>query len=66
MMSFLERPSFEELPIDKKGLAGNAWGLWGDDDQIGTLNLLTEEVVGRAAKDEIRTGQRISLKQVTP
>ena len=25
------------------------WGRWGDDDQIGTLNLITAEVVAAAA-----------------
>ncbi|KAH8889034.1 hypothetical protein GQ53DRAFT_795461 [Thozetella sp. PMI_491] len=54
-------PSFEDLPVDKNGPGKNAWGLWGTDDQLGTLNHLTDEVVGRAAKEEIRTGQRVSL-----
>ena len=36
------------------------WGRWGDDDQIGTLNHLTDDVV-RAAMDSARTGQRVSL-----
>ncbi|MCF3182597.1 cyclase family protein [Streptomyces polychromogenes] len=38
----------------------NNWGRWGADDEIGTLNLITEEVV-RAAAAEIRTGRRIPL-----
>lgn len=36
------------------------WGRWGDDDQIGTLNLVTDEVVKRAA-GEVRAGRRFSL-----
>jgi kynurenine formamidase len=36
------------------------WGRWGDDDQIGTLNFLTDEVV-RAAAACVRTGRRFSL-----
>ncbi len=36
------------------------WGRWGADDEIGTLNLLTDEVV-RAAAACIRTGRRFSL-----
>ncbi|KAF9878094.1 isopropanol dehydrogenase [Colletotrichum karsti] len=55
-------PDFEDLPLDKKGPHGNAWGLWGPDDQLGTLNLLTDDVVANAAKENIITGQRISLK----
>ena len=27
----------------------NNWGRWGDDDELGTLNLITPEVVKRAA-----------------
>ncbi len=29
---------------------GSSWGLWGDDDQLGTLNLLTDERTHRAAE----------------
>jgi kynurenine formamidase len=36
------------------------WGRWGDDDEIGTLNYLTDEVVRRAASC-IRSGRRFSL-----
>jgi kynurenine formamidase len=36
------------------------WGRWGDDDQIGTLNLVTDEVVKRAAS-QVRDGRRFSL-----
>jgi len=36
------------------------WGRWGDDDQIGTLNLLTDDVV-RSAATSIRSGRRFSL-----
>lgn len=53
---------FSDLPLDKNGPHGNAWGLWGPDDQLGTLNYLTDEVVARTAKEEIQTGKRVSLK----
>jgi kynurenine formamidase len=36
------------------------WGRWGDDDQIGTLNFLTDDVV-KAAAGSIRSGKRFSL-----
>jgi kynurenine formamidase len=36
------------------------WGRWGADDQIGTLNFLTDEVV-RDAAGCIRSGRRFSL-----
>ncbi|MCX5198585.1 cyclase family protein [Streptomyces sp. NBC_00249] len=38
----------------------NNWGRWGTEDEIGTLNLITDEVV-RTAAAEIRTGRRIPL-----
>ncbi|MEZ5165354.1 MAG: cyclase family protein [Acidimicrobiales bacterium] len=36
------------------------WGRWGDDDRIGTLNLLTDASVAAAAAT-IRTGHRVPL-----
>jgi kynurenine formamidase len=36
------------------------WGRWGDDDRIGTLNLITDEVVTAAAAT-IETGRRVQL-----
>ncbi|KAH8894569.1 hypothetical protein GQ53DRAFT_716284 [Thozetella sp. PMI_491] len=54
------RPPFQSLPLDKSGPAGNAWGLYGADDELGALNLLTPEVVAAAAS-EIKTGERVCL-----
>jgi kynurenine formamidase len=50
------------LPDDVKALAAKVrnWGRWGDDDEIGTLNLITDDVVKAAAK-EIKTGKRLAL-----
>ncbi|OLZ71573.1 cyclase [Streptomyces sp. IMTB 2501] len=50
------------LPEEFHEIAGrvNNWGRWGADDEIGTLNLITDEVV-RAAAAEVRTGRRIPL-----
>ena len=36
------------------------WGRWGEDDELGTLNLITDEVRSRAAV-EVRTGRSVSL-----
>jgi kynurenine formamidase len=49
------------LPDDVAALAARVrnWGRWGDADELGTLNLLTDDVV-RDAAAEIRTGRRIS------
>ena len=54
------RPSFDSLPLDKYGPPGNAWGLYGADDELGALNMLTAETVVAAAQ-EIKTGERVSL-----
>jgi len=50
------------LPPEVKELAARVrnWGRWGDDDEIGTLNLITDDVV-RSAVAEIRVGKRIAL-----
>jgi kynurenine formamidase len=40
--------------------ARHNWGRWGDDDQIGTANLLTAERVAAAAA-LVKTGKRFSL-----
>ncbi|MFJ5777617.1 cyclase family protein [Streptomyces sp. NPDC093094] len=50
------------LPAEFHDIAGrvNNWGRWGADDEIGTLNLITGEVV-RAAAACVRTGRRVPL-----
>ena len=50
------------LPADVKELAAKVrnWGRWGDDDEIGTLNLITDDVVKSAVK-EVKTGHRLAL-----
>nr|WP_145485942.1 MULTISPECIES: cyclase family protein [Streptomyces] len=50
------------LPQEFHEIAGrvNNWGHWGAADEIGTLNLITDEVV-RSAVAEVRTGRRIPL-----
>ncbi|KAI8147381.1 putative cyclase-domain-containing protein [Fennellomyces sp. T-0311] len=36
-------PLYDELPIDAKYPKNSAWGIYGEDDNLGTLNLLTRE-----------------------
>jgi hypothetical protein len=43
-------PKFDELPNFHE-YSGCAWGVWGEGDQLGTVNLLTEDVVAEAAKE---------------
>lgn len=53
-------PSYAELPLDDRHPPGCAWGVFGADDEVGTINLLTPERVVRAA-GLVRTGQVFSL-----
>lgn len=59
-------PSFEDLPLRKGDPMLSAWGLYGDGDQLGTLNRLTDERVAAAARDEIRTGARYHAFSISP
>ncbi|KAL2825997.1 hypothetical protein BDW59DRAFT_145725 [Aspergillus cavernicola] len=54
-------PTFDNLTLDPNGPPGNAWGLFGSQNELGMLNLLTPELVRKAASEEIRDGVRISL-----
>jgi hypothetical protein len=58
--SKMKRPAFDELPLNKGDPPFSAWGLYGPDDELGTLNLLTPDVVKKAGK-EIQTGDRVGL-----
>lgn len=58
-MPFHNKPAFDDLPLNKTGPPGNAWGLFGPNDQCGMLNLLTPDRTCAAAS-EIRDGVRIS------
>lgn len=53
-------PSFDELPIKPDYPPHSAWGVFGDDDEIGTLNLLTPERVAAAAR-LVKTGEVFAM-----
>lgn len=55
----LQKPTFQSLPLRPDGPRGNAWGLFGEHDEMGMLNLLTPENTAAAAK-EIVEGVRVS------
>ncbi len=60
-MSLPERlPDFADLPVKPEYPPHSAWGVFGDDDQIGTLNLLTPERVAAAAQ-LVKTGQIFAM-----
>jgi hypothetical protein len=53
-------PKFSDLPLDPTHPPHSAWGLWGQDDELGTLNHLSPERTVEAAK-MITTGTRVGL-----
>jgi kynurenine formamidase len=53
-------PGYNELPTRPGAPAGAAWGVFGDDDQVGTINLLTPERVKQAA-GFVRSGKVFAL-----
>jgi hypothetical protein len=55
-----QRPSFDELLARTDAPAGSTWGLWGADDALGCLNLITEEKVAQSGR-MIRAGRRFPL-----
>ncbi len=50
------------LPAEFHAIAKrvNNWGRWGASDELGTLNLITDQVV-RDAAATVRTGHRVPL-----
>ncbi len=53
-------PRHDELPVREGAPAGAAWGVFGDLDELGTINLLTPATVVAAARS-IRSGQTFAL-----
>ena len=53
--TFDELPSFHDMP-------GCGW-IWGGDDQLGTVNLLSDEVVQRACREEVRCANVILWRE---
>lgn len=54
-------PARHNLPTIEGAPEGAAW-VWGKDDQLGRLNLLTPRRTAEAAKELIRTGERVNVK----
>src|SRR5262245_42242898 len=53
-------PSYDELPVRAGAPAGAAWGVFGADDEVGTINLLTAARVREAAR-LVRNGTVFAL-----
>lgn len=62
-MNISKLPAFDELPLHEGDPPNSAWGLW-SNSQLGSLNYLTSERTLDAAKHEIITGERVTLKYV--
>lgn len=56
-------PKFDDLPLRVGDPHHSAWGLW-RNPALGALNHLTDEIVLRAAREEIRTGERVTMEWV--
>jgi hypothetical protein len=59
----ISRPAFSELPLRKGDPKASAWQLWGKDDELGSLNLITEDV-SRSAAAEVALGKSVNLKYI--
>ncbi|HLF76785.1 MAG TPA: cyclase family protein [Dehalococcoidia bacterium] len=53
-------PRYQDLPVFEKTGERHAWGIWGEGDQVGTLNFITAEKVA-AASQSVRSGKVINL-----
>ncbi|OJX65646.1 MAG: hypothetical protein BGO95_01990 [Micrococcales bacterium 73-13] len=53
-------PAYRDLPRTPEGGSPVAWGLWGDEDDIGLMNLLTPEKALEGAR-AVRTGRVFPL-----
>ena len=53
-------PRYDELPVRAGAPKGAAWGVFGDADELGTINLMTPQCVVKAAA-EIRAGRVFPL-----
>ena len=53
-------PGYHELGLIEKTGARHAWGVFGPEDQLGTLNFITPEVVAAATR-EVAAGEVVNL-----
>jgi kynurenine formamidase len=53
-------PRYDDLPRNDALGMNHCWGVFGPDDQVGTLNFLTDDVVA-AAMSEVNSGRRFNL-----
>lgn len=56
----MSTPTYQELLARTDAPAGSAWGVFGEGDQLGSLNFITPQVT-RAAAGLVRTGRIVNL-----
>ncbi len=64
MAGYSNIPDYDDLPAVKGMPQGCAWGIFDKDgkkDNLGTINLITPEIV-KAAVSEVKEGVSVSLK----
>ena len=49
-IDFKKLPKFADLPVKAGAPADSTWGLWGEDDELGCVNMLSAEGIAKAAK----------------
>ena len=60
-----ERPVPSKAEVDAYFTERRNWGRWGNDDQVGAVNLITPEKRARAAS-LVRSGRAVSLSREFP
>lgn len=57
-------PELFDLPLNEGDPPYSAWGLWNDSRtaSLGSLNYLTNDVVLKTTREEVRTGERVGLE----
>ncbi|OJJ06482.1 hypothetical protein ASPVEDRAFT_65179 [Aspergillus versicolor CBS 583.65] len=60
MLAVSKIPRFDQLPLREGDPPFSAWGLW-KKPEYGSLNYLTDTGLLQAAREEIQTGERVSL-----
>jgi hypothetical protein len=53
--------TYDDLPLQQPGPPLNAWGRFGDTDELGQLNLITPEVIKNGVA-EVKHGIVVGLK----
>lgn len=59
-------PALEDLPLNECDPPHSAWGLWDDskDASLGSLNYLTDDIVLKTMREDVKTGERVGLECV--